>query len=142
MQAHSYLNFDGQAEEAFELYKSVFGGDFSAKMKMTGMPGAENMALEEQNRIMHIALPISKDIILMGSDVVPSAGHSLVLGNQTYTMLAASSRVEADRLFTGLSSGGVIEMPIADMFWGDYMGSFADRFGIRWMVNFASATPA
>lgn len=78
----------------------------------------------------------------MGSDVVPSAGHSLVLGNQTYTMLAASSRVEADRLFTGLSSGGVIEMPIADMFWGDYMGSFADRFGIRWMVNFASATPA
>ena len=142
MQAHPYLNFDGQAEEAFNLYKSVFGGEFSANMKMTGMPGAENLPENEKNRIMHIALPINQQTILMASDIVPSAGHTLKLGSQMYIMLAVDSRAEADRLFNGLSAGGLIEMPIDDMFWGDYMGSFTDRFGIRWMVNFIGNTPS
>lgn len=136
MQAHPYLNFDGQAEEAFNMYKSVFGGEFSANMKMTGMPGAEHLPENERNRTMHIALPINQQTILMASDIVPSAGHILKPGTQTYIMLAVDSKEEADRLFSGLSKGGDIEMPIADMFWGDYMGSFTDRFGIKWMVNF------
>lgn len=136
MEAHPYLNFDGQAEEAFTLYKSVFGGDFSANMKMAGMPGSDQLPVQEQNRTMHIALPISKHVTLMASDIVPSAGHTLKPGNQTHIMLAAESREEADRLYQGLSAGGKIEMPLEDMFWGDYLGSFTDRFGIKWMVNF------
>lgn len=142
MEAHPYLNFDGQAEEAFNLYKSVFGGEFAAHMKMSGMPGAENLPLNEQNRTMHIALPLNGHTMLMASDIVPSMGHTLKTGNQTHIMLAAESREHADRLFTGLSAGGKVEMPIDDMFWGDYMGSFTDRYGVKWMVNYMKQVDA
>lgn len=136
MKTNPYLNFDGQAEEAFEFYKSVFGGEFKANMKMSEMPGAEKMSANEQDRVMHIALPIGKDTLLMASDIVPSAGHKLEKGNQMYISLHPESREEADRIFNGLSKGGNIEMPMEDQFWGDYFGSFIDKFGIGWMVNF------
>lgn len=136
MKVHPYLNFDGQAEEAFNFYKNVFGGEFTGIMKMNEAPGTENLSGEEQNRIMHVSLPIGKDTILMGSDIVPSMGHTLKTGNSAYISLHPESREEADRLFNALSAGGEIEMPIDDQFWGDYYGSFADKFGIRWMVNY------
>lgn len=136
MKVHPYLNFDGKAEEAFHLYKSVFGGEFLANMKMKDVPEGDKLPLEEQNRIMHIALPIAKDTLLMASDCVPSAGHVLHPGSQTYIMLSPDSKEEADRLFAGLSDGGDIEVEMADMFWGDYFGSFTDRYGIRWMINY------
>lgn len=138
MKVHPYLNFDGNAEEAFNLYKSVFGGEFLAKMKIKDVPDCNTRPLEEQERIMHIALPIAKDTLLMASDCVPSAGHVLQSGSQTYIMLSPDSKEEADRLFAGLSVEGNIEMEMAEMFWGDYFGSFTDRYGIRWMINYST----
>lgn len=135
---HPYLNFDGKAEEAFNFYKSVFGGEFTFFAKMGDTPESDKLTEEEKNRVMHVALPINEHTILMASDCVPSAGHILKEGNNMYINLNAESREDADRLFNGLSVGGTIEMPMDDMFWGDYFGSFKDRFGIQWMVNFSS----
>lgn len=135
MKVHPYLNFDGTAEEAFDFYRSVFGGEFKGSMRMREAPEGDKLSEEEQNRIMHIALPIGDDVFLMASDIIPSMGHKLQRGNQTYVLLAPENREEANRLFKGLSQGGEIEMEIQEMFWGDYFGSFVDRFGIRWMIN-------
>ncbi len=137
MKVNPYLNFDGQAEEAFHFYQSVFGGEILGNMKMKEAPGGDKLPEEEQNRVMHIALPVGDGTILMGSDIAPSMGSpALKKGNNIYISLQPDSKEEADRLFNGLSEGGEIEMPIEDQFWGDYFGSFTDRFGIRWMVNF------
>ncbi|MDN3548109.1 VOC family protein [Mucilaginibacter aquaedulcis] len=131
-----YLNFDGTAEEAFNFYKSVFGGEFRAVHKMADMPHAEQLPENEKNRIMHIALPIDEHTVLMASDIMPSAGHKLDVGNNVYISLHPQSREEADHLFNSLSAGGVVEMAMADMFWGAYFGSFKDKYGILWMINF------
>ncbi len=136
MKVHPYLNFDGQAEEAFNFYKSVFGGEFTSNMKMNEAPGGDKLSADEQKRVMHISLPIGKDTILMASDIVCSMGHSLKPGNNVYISLHPESREEADRLFNELSAGGEIEAPMEDQFWGDYYGSFTDKYGIRWMVNY------
>lgn len=133
---NSYLNFDGNTEEAFNFYKSVFGGEFQSVNRMSDMPGAEQLAENEKNRLMHIALPIGNGDILMASDTVPSMGHVLNVGNNSYISVFTDSREEADRLFNGLSADGVIEMALDDMFWGDYFGSFHDKFGVGWMINF------
>lgn len=131
-----YLNFDGTAEEAFNFYKSVFGGEFRGGIfKMGNAPGTENLSDEEKNRVMHIALPIGADV-LMASDIVPSFGQTLTVGNNNYVSVFPDSREEADRLFNGLSAGGTIEMPIEEQFWGDYFGSFIDKYGIHWMINY------
>lgn len=133
-----YLNFDGQAEEAFNFYKSIFGGEFRGGiMKMGGAPGTENLSDEEKNRVMHVALPIGDDM-LMASDIVPSMGHKLIVGNNNYVSIFPDSREQADTFFNKLSAGGEVEMPMADQFWGDYFGSLVDKFGIRWMINFPS----
>jgi PhnB protein len=105
-------------------------------MKMKDAPGTENLTESEKNRTMHVSLPIGKDNLLMGSDILPSMGHKLTKGNNNYISLHPESKAEADRLFNGLSEGGVIEMAMADQFWGDYFGSFIDKFGICWMINF------
>lgn len=136
MKINPYLNFDGQAEDAFIFYKSVFGGEFTGKMKMNETPGGNELPEEEQNRIMHISLPIGKDTLLMASDIIPSMGQILKKGNNNYISLHPESRKEADKIFKGLSAGGEIEMPMEDQFWGDYFGSFIDKFGIGWMINF------
>ncbi|RZK76935.1 MAG: VOC family protein [Pedobacter sp.] len=135
---HPYLNFDGQAEEAFLFYKSVFGGEFIMLQKFSDVPDSDQIPENERNRVLHVALPINQNTILMASDNMPSAGHVLRPGNNMYINLQTDSREEADRLFEGLSAGGQIEMPMADMFWGDYFGSFTDKFDIQWMVNFGS----
>ncbi len=98
--------------------------------------GSDKIPEDEKNRIMHISLPISKDTILMASDILPSMGHILPEGSNCYISLHPSSREEADRLYNGLSDGGTIEMPIEDQFWGDYFGSFIDKFGVKWMINY------
>ncbi|HXS55357.1 MAG TPA: VOC family protein [Hanamia sp.] len=135
-----YLNFDGQAEEALNFYKSVFGGEFRGGiMKMGGAPGTENLSDEEKNRVMHVALPIGDDM-LMASDIVPSMGHKLVVGNNNYVSIFTESREQADTFFNKLSAGGRVEMPMADQFWGDYFGSLKDKFGVCWMINFPSQT--
>lgn len=132
-----YLNFDGKAEEAFNFYKSVFGGAFLGAINRVGsVPGTENLSDDEKNRVIHIALPIGKDDRLMGADIIPSMGHKLVAGNNNYISIFPDSRGEADKLFNGLSAGGAVEMPLQDQFWGDYFGSFVDKFGVHWMINY------
>jgi PhnB protein len=130
-----YLNFDGNTEEAFRFYQSVFGGDLQV-MKMSEAPDAENLSDEEKNLVMHVSLPLKNGQALMASDCVKSMGHILIPGNNNYISLSPDSREEATRIFNELSDGGVIEMPMDDMFWGDYFGSFKDKFNVYWMINF------
>lgn len=132
-----YLNFDGNAEEAFNFYKSVFGGEFAGGiMKMSSAPGTENLPDNEKERVMHVSLPLDNNQTLMASDIVPSMGHKLTQGNNVYLSLHPDSKEEADQLFNALAEGGKVEMPMEDQFWGDYFGSLVDKFGIGWMVNY------
>ena len=135
-QVNVYLNFAGNAEEAFEFYRSVFGGEFASVVRFKDMPmeGFE-VPKADEDKMMHIGLPIGDGQMLMASDVIGSMGQSLTQGNNVYVSVHPDSREEADRIFNALSAGGEIEMPIADQVWGDYYGSFADKFGTRWMVN-------
>lgn len=131
-----YLNFDGTCEEAFNFYKSVFGGEFSYFSKMGDFPveGTE-IKDEDRNLVMHVSLPIGDDI-LMGSDVSHQWSSYFKVGTNNYISITPDSREEADRLFNELSVGGEIEMAMEEMFWGDYFGSFKDRYGICWMINY------
>jgi len=132
-----YLNFDGNAEEAFDFYKSVFGGEFASVIRFKDMPmPGVSIPREEADKIMHIGLPLGKDQMLMGSDVLESLGQRLTQGNNVYISVHPDSKQEADRLFTALSEGAQIEMAIAMQPWGDYWGSLRDRFGVLWMVNY------
>jgi len=131
-----HINFNGNAEEAFLFYKSVFGGEFAKIMRLKDLsspdfPVAENDA----NKILFIALPIGGNV-LMGNDIPESMGKVNENENRSKISISAESREEADRLFNGLSSGGNIEMPIDDSPWGSYFGMFRDKFGIEWMVDF------
>jgi PhnB protein len=132
-----YINFNGNAEEAFTFYKSVFGGAFATIMRYKDLSSPEHPVAEnDTNRIMYIALPIGKSNVLMGSDVLETMGQVTENDNRNTISISAESREEADKLFNGLSKGGKIEMPIADSPWGSYFGMFADKYGVQWMVNF------
>jgi len=134
-----YLNFPGNAEEAFNFYKTVFGGEFSAVVRFKDMPmPGEHLRKEDENKIMHIGLPVGKGDVLMASDSLESLGQKLVQGNNVYISVHPDGKEEADRIFKALAAGGAIEMPIADQPWGDYYGSLKDKFGILWMVNFSA----
>lgn len=132
-----YLNFMGNTEEAFNFYKSVFGGEFAGGIsRFKDTPHGDALSAADKEKIMHVALPVGKENVLMGTDLLESAGHKLIAGNNYSISINADSKEEADNLFSKLSEGGKIEMPIADTFWGAYFGMFADKFGIQWMVNF------
>lgn len=133
-----YLTFNGNTEEVFNFYKSVFGGEFSYIGKFKDMPQSEDhppLSPEEGERIMHVSLPISKETILMGSDSTSFSGD-VTFGNNFSVSINTGSREEADRLFSGLSNGGKVIMPMETTFWGAYFGMFVDQFGINWMINF------
>lgn len=136
MTLNPYLNFDGNAEGAFRFYQSVFGGELFIQ-KMSSVPDFE-VPEEEKDRTMHVGLPIGNGQFLMASDCLPSQGHVLKQGNNNYISISTESKEEADRIFNGLSAGGTVEMPMADMFWGDYFGSFVDKFGVCWMINYSN----
>lgn len=131
-----YLNFNGNTEEAFNFYKSVFGGEFRMLMRFKDTPDAGNIPADIQNQIMHVALPLGKDNVLMGTDAPESMGFNLKVGNNVHIAIHTDSREEADKLFNGLSAGGNVQMPMADQFWGDYYGAFTDKFGINWMISY------
>ncbi|HLF32822.1 MAG TPA: VOC family protein [Cyclobacteriaceae bacterium] len=137
---NTYLTFNGNCEEAFNFYKSVFGGSFSMIQKFKDIPPSAGVPMDpaEGERIMHVALPIGGGTILMGSDTSGFMGP--VNSGSNYSIsVHATSKEEADRLFNGLSAGGKVTMPIADMFWGSYYGQFIDKFGVQWMVSFDKA---
>jgi PhnB protein len=129
-----YINFSGNTEEAFNFYRSVFGGDLSI-FRFQDMPGNAGVPPEVASKIMHVGLKIG-DNTLMGTDALESLGHKLTEGNNYNLSLEADSKEEADRLYNALSAGGKIEMPIADAMWGAYFGMFTDKFGMHWMVNY------
>lgn len=131
-----HYNFNGNAEEAFTFYKSVFGGEFATIMRFKDMQNDDFPIPEkEANKIMHIALPIGKNV-LMGNDVPESMGRTNENENRSKISISAESKEEADKLFNGLSVGGQIEVPISDSPWGSYFGMFRDKYGIEWMVDF------
>ena len=138
MKLNPYLNFDGNAEEAFKFYQTVFGGELFLQ-RMNQAPGTESLPEDEKNRVMHVSIPIGDGQFLMASDCVPSMGHVLNVGNNNYISITPDSRKDADRLFNGLSAGGMATMPMNKAFWGDYFGMFTDKFGINWMVSFNEA---
>jgi PhnB protein len=131
-----YLNFQGNTEEAFNFYKSVFGGEFLAVQRFGDVPETAQVPEQDKDKIMHIALPIGKQTMLMGTDVLESMGQRLIEGNNYNLAIQAESEEEANHFFKGLSEGGKIIMPMEKAFWGDYFGMFTDRFGINWMVSF------
>jgi len=132
-----YLNFPGNTEDAFNFYKSVFGGEFLTLQRFKDTPDAGNLPPGVENQVMHVALPIGKNNILMGTDAPESMGFSLTVGTNQYICISPDSREEATKLFDGLSAGGKVEMDLQDMFWGAYYGSLTDRFGVKWMVNYS-----
>ncbi|RYY41691.1 MAG: VOC family protein [Chitinophagaceae bacterium] len=132
-----HVNFNGNAEEAFHFYKSVFGGDFARVVRFKDIPDAQfPIPEEEAQKIMHIALPIGTSNVLMGNDVPGFMGRVSEEENRSKISVSADSREEAERLFNGLSAGGHVEMPLADSFWGSYFGMFRDKYGIEWMIDF------
>lgn len=131
-----HINFNGNAEEAFEFYRSVFGGTFVNIIRFKDMAGPGTSFSEtEANKIMHIALPIGSNV-LMGNDVPEFMGKVNENENRSKISVGAESREEADRIFNGLSAGGTIECPIAESPWGSYFGMFRDKYGIEWMVDY------
>ncbi len=134
-----YLTFDGNCEEAFNFYKSVFGGEFPYLGRFKEMPPMEGMPPlpeEHKERIMHVSLPISEETVLMGSDTGGEWGPKVEVGNNFSISVNTESKPEAERIFNELSVGGKVNMPMQSTFWGDYFGTFTDKFGINWMVSF------
>mgnify|MGYP001382732370 FL=1 len=140
-----YLTFNGNCEEAFDFYKSVLGGDFTYVGRFKDMPPQEGqppMSDEMGDKIMHISLPVSKETAIMGSDTGGEWATSFTQGNNFTLSLTVYSKEEADRLFNGLSAGGTVTMPMENTFWGDYFGMFTDKFGINWMISYATEQAA
>ncbi|GGF62499.1 VOC family protein [Wenyingzhuangia marina] len=136
---NTYLNFNGNCEEAFNFYKSIFGGEFNYVGRFSEMPEGGGFEVPEsfKNKIMHIGLSIG-NTLLMGSDTIEGDwAPPFVQGNNFSISIHTESKEEADKLFQSLSVGGQITMPMDNTFWGDYFGMFTDKFGINWMVNFA-----
>ena len=133
-----YLTFNGNCLEAFNFYKSVFGGEFPYVGYYKDMPtdGGKPLATEDADKIMHISLPISQETMLMGSDTGGEWASSFAQGNNFSLSINSDSKESADRLFNGLSAGGRVTMPMASTFWGDYFGMLTDLFGINWMISF------
>jgi PhnB protein len=131
-----HINFNGNAEEAFHFYQSVFGGAFTKIIRFKDMASEDfPVAAHEADKIMHIALPIGNSM-LMANDVPEMFGRTNENENRSKIVIGAASKEEADKLFYGLSAGGQVEMPISDSPWGTYFGMFRDKYGIEWMVDF------
>jgi PhnB protein len=137
-----YLNFNRTTEAAFLFYREVFQTEFIGEIARMGdvppQEGVPPLKEEDKNLVMHVALPIFGDFQLMGTDATESMGFNLVQGNNAYINLEPDTRAETERIFAALSEGGVVEMPLQEMFWGDYFGSCVDKFGTCWMINCSS----
>ena len=131
-----YLNFDGTTEEAFNFYKSVFGGEFAMVMRWKDFPEPDKIPVSQHDKIMHISLPIGKNNMLMATDACESMGPGLTTGNNFNLLLNTENEEESQRIFKALSEGGEATMPLQKTFWGAYFGMLTDKFGIRWMISY------
>jgi PhnB protein len=131
-----YLSFNDNCKEAFDFYRSAFGGEFDMVMRFKDVPAEYQMGEDEAEKIMHMSLPIGQGTMLMGSDT-PAGMGPITTGSNFAVTISTESEAEADRLFNGLSAGGEVTMPLGKQFWGDYFGMFTDKFGIQWMVSCA-----
>jgi PhnB protein len=136
----TYLNFPRKTEEAFNFYKSIFGGEFGndGVARFSDIPPSDEMpplAEEDKDLIMHIELPLLGGHVLMGTDAPESMGFKVNFGNNSYINLEPDTKAETKRLFDGLSEGGIVTMELQQMFWGAYYGSCTDKFGVQWMFN-------
>ncbi|SMO93816.1 VOC family protein [Gracilimonas mengyeensis] len=132
-----YLNFQGNTEEAFNFYKSIFGGDFIGGIsRFKDTPEAEKLSGNELDKIMHIALPFGDANMLMATDALESMNQKVKQGNNIYLCISADSKQQADDFFAGLATGGDVELDMHEAFWGDYFGMLKDKFGIKWMISF------
>lgn len=129
-----YITFPGTAEEAMNFYKTIFGGEFTSFQRFKDMPG-QNIPANDQNKIMHVSLPIGKDNCLMACDAIESMSSKPVIGNSFQLCLSPESEDQATTLFHKLSAGGTITMPLEKTFWNAYFGMCIDKFGIKWMIN-------
>lgn len=137
---HPWINFNGNAEEAFTFYKSVFGGTFSKVVRFKDIASAEfPVPQKEENKIMYIALPIGPTTMLIANDVPEVMGRVNENENRSKILLSTESKEEADRLFAGLSAGGAVEGPMSDSPWGPYAGMFRDKYGIEWIIEYNSS---
>jgi PhnB protein len=136
---NSLIRFNGNTEQVFDFYKSVFGGEFSAVMRWKDMPDkefCEKMSDADKEKIMHISLPVGIGNVLMGCDVLESMGQNHSAGDNFFLSISAESKAEADRFFVALGQNGQILMPRENTFWGSYFGMLTDQFGIKWMIGF------
>jgi PhnB protein len=133
---NSYLNFNGNTEEAFNFYKSVFGGEFSFIQRFKDTPDGDKLSPAEKEKIMHVALPIGKNSSIMATDTLESMGHKAVPGTNFSIAVMPDSEEEANKIFKGLSAGGHVVVPLEKASWGALFGMFTDKFGIQWMVNY------
>lgn len=134
-----YLYFYGNTLEAFNFYKSVFGGEFAMVQRYGNMPPcpeASKLSAEDSEKIMHVSLPIGQGNVLMGSDALESMGPSFTIGDNFSISINTESKEEAEKIFNGLAAEGKTTMPLADSFWGAYFGMLIDKFGVNWMVNY------
>jgi PhnB protein len=138
--ANPYLNFNGNTEEVFSFYKSVFGGEFSSLIRFSDFPEAGNVPEDAKNQIMHISLPLGPRNMLMGTDATESMGFKLITGNNISILLDVENEAEGDRLFRALSENGTVAMAMQKTFWGAYYGMCTDKYGIQWMINYTYET--
>ncbi len=131
-----YLNFPGNTEEAFNFYKSIFGGEFLTLQRFKDTPHGDKMSAEDRERVMHVAFPVGKSTILMGTDALEPMGQTLKTGDNFSLAISPESEEEMNRVFNALAVGGTVVMPIEKMFWGAHFGMLTDKFGIQWMVNY------
>ena len=139
MSLSTYLTFDGNCREAFEFYRSVFGGEFTSFQTFADGPPDMPVPEAEKDRVMHVSLPIGSSV-LMGSDRASGFGPPLVVGNNFSITLEGKSKAHCDEVFAALSAGGSVLMPLQETFWGAYYGLWTDRFGINWMANYTLPT--
>lgn len=132
-----YLNFAGNTEEAFNFYRSIFGGEFAMIMRYKDTPDGAELSAEDSEKIMHIALPIGNGNVLMATDALGSMGQQLKEGNNFSLSIHANSEEDANRIFNALSKDGKVLVPLQNQFWGELFGQLTDQFGIQWMVTFA-----
>ena len=131
-----YLNFNGNTEEAFNFYKSIFGGEFSMIQRFKDTPEKDRVPANEQNKIMHIALPLGSGNVLMATDALESMGHKVSPGTNFHLSVHTNSEDETTKIFNALSAGGKVTVPLDKMFWGAFFGMCTDKFGIQWMVSY------